>query len=109
MSLLKKRRLNWLKRVLSKTVEDRQKSRGKKLMTCMSRIDKKYLRTFRGTVWVQRNEPCPCGNTYGDDSPVKFKDCCWRKHAVTEEVTPVQLAEQKKVAAYVAKKGKLPR
>jgi hypothetical protein len=98
----------------------------------MSLIDRKYLKTYRGNTWVQRNEPCPCGNTYGgsvwlhtkgklkgqpvfdaegklQERPVKFKHCCWHKYAVTDEVTQGQETERKKIEAYVAKKGKLPR
>jgi hypothetical protein len=107
---LKQRRINWLKKVLSKTVEDRQKSRWKKLMQRMSRINAKWVKTYRGQVWIQRNEPCPCGNTYEgtvwretkgphkgrlildekgkpQERPVKFKHCCWSKYAVKTEET----------------------
>jgi hypothetical protein len=80
------------------------KLRWKTLMKRMSQIDGKYVKTYRGTVWIQRNEPCPCGNAYEglvwrdkkgrpildgngqpQHKPVKFKHCCWSKYAVKKE------------------------
>ena len=28
---------------------------------------------------VQPNDPCPCGKTYPDGRPIKYKNCCGRK------------------------------
>ena len=27
---------------------------------------------------IQPNDPCPCGKTYPDGKPVKYKNCCGR-------------------------------
>jgi hypothetical protein len=86
-----------------------------------------------GTVWIQRNDPCPCGNTYADtvwrevkgpnkgalildkdgkpqERPVKFKHCCWSKYAVDEGSVMPELAKyRKKMEVYSKKHGRLPR
>ena len=101
--ILKQRRAACLKGVLSRTEEERQDGRWKRLMRRMSNITKKSLRTFKGQMFLGRNEPCYCG------SGLKFKKCHWSVHAVTTEVTQVQAEEQKKRERYFSKHRKLPK
>lgn len=127
--ILKQRRAAWLKGVLSRTEEERQDSRWKRLMKRMSRIDKTYLRTHRSAMHIGRNDPCPCGNVYAgtvlkdrhgnvqkDDEgnpleiPVKFKNCCWHKIHNKQKQVPTQLAisVNKKDERYFEKHRRLP-
>ena len=101
--ILKRRRAAWLKNVLSRTEDEKQQGRWKRLMQRMSRIDRTYLRTYRGQLFIGRNESCYCG------SGKKFKKCHWSVHATTSEVTPLQAKEQKKRERYFEKHRKLPK
>jgi hypothetical protein len=101
-------------------------------MKKMSLITAKSVRTYRGTVWVQRNDPCPCGNTYAgtvwrqtkgrnkgalildadgkpQERPVKFKHCCWSKYAEGAGPTLESIRAAKKTEAYFKKHGRLPK
>ncbi len=125
MNILKQRRVQWLQRVLNKTVEERKISMWQRLMRRMRNINP---RTHTSYTHIGRNDPCPCGNVYagiwlrdkfgasvkgekGEDmeKPVKFKHCCISKYVGLKPgvVTPEMVAAQKKQKVYFEKTGKV--
>lgn len=72
-SILKRKLKKSIGRICSQTPKGIAKRNYKNLMKRMEIISPK---TFIGGMWLGRNEPCYC------DSGVKFKHCCWPKHAV---------------------------
>ena len=112
----KSRTKRWLRGVLNRTEEERSDIRDRTTLKAFSRPHNP--RTFKGTTFIGRNDPCYCGNVYsgvflkdsnGEDTlvekPVKFKDCCMRKHISLREgeMTPALAEKQKKEQAYFAK------
>lgn len=109
----------WLKNIKCRTKEEKSNRWWSKLMRRMANTN---IRTLRGQVWVQRNDPCPCGKVYDGvlindpnnpgekiEKPVKFKYCCWATYATTKDVTSHQLTERVKRERYFDKHRKLPK
>ena len=106
----KQRIENWLKNIVNRTVAELEEVKMQTSRRAMR--NPPHPRTFVGRVFLGRNDPCYCGNTYGGGSqPVKFKDCCWRKHAVLPSgtMTPVLAQYLKKQKVYFDKNGKVLR
>lgn len=109
-----------IKRALARTDEEKQK----RLVKRMGRMSVSP-RTFVGKHFIQRNDPCYCGNTHAGvylldetgeplldsegekiEKPVKFKNCCWAKHAGKQgtRLTPAEKEFVEKQDKYFAKK-----
>ena len=100
-SILKERLKRFVNRICNQTPKEIAKSNYKKLLKRMGIISPK---TFIGGMWIGRNEPCYCG------SKLKFKYCCWSKHAVLprDKKTSETVKFAKKIEAYFKKKRRLP-
>lgn len=99
-----KKLTNWFKTVVSRTPEQMSIMQYNRYIRALNN-NPVTSTTYRGQLFIGRNDPCYCGNRYAgriwrdkngnhildingkiQDRPVKFKHCCQRKHKrVTEE------------------------
>lgn len=92
-----KKLAKWLKKVTSRTERQMKVRQFRRYVRALT--NSKRTITHRGQMFIGRNDPCPCGNTYvgrmwrdkdgnpilnnegkTQDRPVRFKNCCMRKH-----------------------------
>lgn len=102
-SILKQKLKKAVGRICNQTPEEIAKRDYRGLIRRMGIIS---LRTFIGGYWIGRNEPCCC-----DKEPkLKFKHCCWSKHAVLarDKRTPESERFSKKLMSYFNKHRRLP-
>lgn len=110
------RLLKWRKRMSRRTEEQTAEIHRK---NTLKRMANQNPRTFVGSVFIGRNDPCYCGNTCDipdgkggmKPKPVKFKHCCLGKHTTLAagEITVQQEKSNKKQKAYFDKHRRIPK
>lgn len=98
---LKERMKDWLKRVTTRTASEIAKLKREDELRAMR--NPHHPQTFVGQTFLGRNDLCYCG------SGIKFKDCCWSKHAVLPPgtMTPELGRYMKKQEVYFKKHGRI--